>query len=103
MKCFNGIEADMKPPFISDADVEAEIALAQYYIFPGTTLMACCLTLRNGTTTIGMSNFVNPGNFNEDISKQAARNMAKLNIYPMLGYARRESIYKENGKNKETP
>jgi len=73
-------------PRITPPDVEATIASEQFYIFPGTTLTVCCLTLQNGFQVTGESACASPSNFNEEIGRKIARESAKQKIWVLEGY-----------------
>jgi len=54
-----------------------------YYVFPGTMLTVCCLTLENGFTVTGESACASPANFNEELGRKIAREHAKQKIWPL--------------------
>lgn len=84
-KEMEGIE--MKGPYITSDDIEAQIVKEDYYVFPGTTMTVCCLTLKNGFNVIGESACISPLNFNAEIGKQLARIKARNEIWKLEGYA----------------
>jgi hypothetical protein len=62
------------------------IAGEQYYVFPGTTLTVCCLTLLNGFTVTGESAAASPENFDVEIGRKIARDNARGQIWAFEGY-----------------
>lgn len=85
--------AGLTAPRITPADVDAAIIAEQYYVFPGTTVTVCCLTLRNGFTTVGESACASPENFNDEIGRQVAFRVAREKIWALLGYALKERLF----------
>lgn len=79
-------------PRITPADIQNTIVGEQYYVFPGTTLTVCCLTLKNGTCVTGQSACVSPSNFDEAIGQKKARENAVQEIWQLEGYLLREKL-----------
>ena len=79
-------------PRVTPEDVENEICLAQFYVFPGTTPTICCLSLNNGFTVTGESACADPRNFDEELGRRIARENAKQKIWPLLGFLLRERL-----------
>ena len=73
------------------------IAGEQYYVFPGTTLTICCLTLKNGFTVTGESACADPDNFNRATGEYYAKKQAMNKIWPLEGYLLRQRLY-DHGK-----
>ena len=86
-------ETGLKAPRIIPADVDAEIVERQFYIFPGTTLTVCCLTLQNGFTVTGESAAASPSNFVQAIGERAAYDQAREKIWPLLGFRLRDKLH----------
>lgn len=61
------------------------------------TLTICVIVLRNGFTIIGKSAPADPDNFNRDLSCKFAREDAIRQIWPLMGYAKREELARING------
>ncbi len=80
-------------PRITPADLDAKIFTEQYYVFPGSTLTVCCLTLANGFTVTGQSAAASPENFNEEIGRKIARADAREKIWMLEGYLLRERLH----------
>lgn len=90
-----GLNAPRLTPELIDQTIVGEA----YYVFPGTTLTVCCLTLRNGFTVTGESAAASPENFDEEIGKKIARGNARDKIWTLEGYLLKETLYhitKEN-------
>ena len=79
-------------PRVTPADVENAILTEQFYVFPGTMLTVCCLTLRNGFNVTGESACASPENFDAEIGQKVALANAKQKIWPLLGYALKEKL-----------
>ena len=76
-----GLNAPRLSPIIQEQIVDEA-----YYVFPGTTVTVCCLTLRNGYNVIGESASVSLENFHEDIGKKVAYIKARDKIWALEGY-----------------
>ena len=71
----------------------AEVVLSEaFYVFPGTTLTVCCLTLQNGFTVTGESACVSAENFDAELGRRIARENAKEKIWALEGYALRNVL-----------
>ena len=79
-------------PRLTPAEIDAVIAGEAYYVFPGTTLTVCCLTLRNGFTVTGESAAASPENFNAEIGERIAREDARRKIWALEGYLLKQSL-----------
>lgn len=73
-------------PRLTPSDIDAAIASEQYYVFPGTTLTVCCLTLQNGFNVTGESASASVENFDEGIGREIARSNARNKIWALEGY-----------------
>ncbi len=82
-------------PRLTPADIDGQIVEGQYYVFPGTTLTVCCLTLRNGYCVVGQSAAVSPENFDEEIGRKIARAEARDKIWALEGYLLKERLHHE--------
>lgn len=72
--------------------LDAEIKDDDYYVFPGSCLTVCCLTLKNGFTVTGESACASPENFNAEIGRKIARSNAREKIWPLLGFRLRDEL-----------
>ena len=77
---------------ITPDDLEKAIHTADYYVFPGTSLTICCLTLINGFTVVGESACASLENFDKAVGERIARENAKQKLWPLLGYALKEKL-----------
>lgn len=55
-------------------------------------LTFCVLVLQNGFTVTGESACASPENFNADIGRKVARENALQKMWPLMGYALKESL-----------
>ena len=97
MKDESAIEAEIQAkglnaPRLSPALIDAQIVAEDYYVFPGTTLTVCALTLRNGFNVTGESAAASPENFDRDIGRKIARDNARNKIWALEGYALRNRL-----------
>ena len=67
-------------------DINNEIVKEQYYVFPGTTVTVCCLTLRNGFFVTGNGACVDPNMFDEEKGRALALCDAKNKMWPLLAF-----------------
>ena len=91
------IEAEIKAKGMTAAritpeKVDACICTEAYYVFPGTTLTVCCLTLANGYQVVGESACASPENFNPDLGRKIARENARRQIWALEGYRLRSEM-----------
>lgn len=75
-------------PRITKQQIDETIAAAEagYYIFPGTTVTVCCLTLPNGYNLIGHSACASPENFDAEIGRKLAHDRAAQQLWELEGY-----------------
>ena len=79
---------------LSPTIIQEQIVDEAYYVFPGTTVTICCLTLRNGYNVIGESASVSLENFHEDIGKKVAYIKARDKIWALEGYLLKSKLAK---------
>jgi hypothetical protein len=95
----NEIQAKgLNAPRLNPAMIDATIAGEAYYVFPGTTLTVCALTLRNGFIVTGESAAASAANFDEAIGRKIARDNARSKIWAFEGYLLRERLFIEDAK-----
>lgn len=96
-------------PRVSLVDIEAAID-AEYNInasaavtalgvpaVPSLALLSICLiVLKNGFTIIGKSAPASPENFNAELGRKFAREDAVRQIWPLMGFALRDRLSREN-------
>jgi hypothetical protein len=80
-------------PRLTPADIDKAIAEEAYYVFPGTTLTICALTLQNGFIVTGESAAASAANFDEEIGRKIARENARNKIWPLEGYRLKQWLY----------
>lgn len=84
----------LNAPRLNPDMIDAAIASEQYYVFPGTTMTVCALTLRNGYIVTGESAAASPENFDKEIGRKIARDNARNKIWSLEGYLLREKLYR---------
>lgn len=82
----------LNAPRLSPALIDAAILTEQYYVFPGTVMTVCCLTLQNGYNVVGTSAPASPENFNEDVGRKIAKDHARNQIWALEGYLLKEKL-----------
>lgn len=88
----------LNAPRLNPAMIDATIASEAYYVFPGTTLTVCALTLRNGFIVTGESAAASPENFDQEIGRRIARENARQKIWAFEGYLLRERLSENAAK-----
>lgn len=93
----DAVEAEIKAknlnaPRLTPAHIDEQIVGEAYYVFPGTTLTICALTLRNGFHVTGESAAASPANFDAELGKKIARDNARNKIWAFEGYALRNKL-----------
>ena len=83
-----GLNAPRLTPELIDQQIVAEA----YYVFPGTTLTVCALTLKNGFQVTGESAAASPQNFDEVIGRKISRDNARNKIWALEGYLLRSKL-----------
>lgn len=79
-------------PRLTPAHIDDQIVGEAFYVFPGTTLTVCALTLRNGFQVTGESAAASPENFDEEIGRKIARDNARNKIWAFEGYLLRSKL-----------
>lgn len=87
---------NLTAPRVTPEHVDATIAGEAYYVFPGTTVTVCCLTLANGFHVLGHSAAAAPENFDQEIGQKIARAEARDNIWMLEGYLLREELHRRS-------
>lgn len=83
---------NLNAPRLTPDHIDDQIVSEQYYVFPGTTLTICALTLKNGFHVTGESAAASPENFDAEIGKKIARSNARDKIWMLEGYALRNKL-----------
>jgi hypothetical protein len=79
----------LNAPRLKPEDIDGQIEKEDFYVFPGTTLTVCALTLRNGFLVTGESAAASPENFDQEIGRKIARDNARNKIWAFEGYTLR--------------
>ena len=79
-------------PRVTHARIDEVVVSEDFYVFPGTTLTVCCLTLKNGFTVVGESACASVANFDAELGQRIARENAKEKIWALEGYALRNVL-----------
>jgi Phage protein (N4 Gp49/phage Sf6 gene 66) family len=82
----------LNAPRLTPQMIDDQILSEQYYVFPGTTMTVCALTLCNGFVVIGESAAASPKNFDEEIGRRIARDDARNKIWALEGYTLRNVL-----------
>jgi hypothetical protein len=83
-------------PRLTPADIDDVIVGEDYYVFPGTTMTVCCLTLRNGFNSIGYSAAASPENFDAQIGRDVSRRNAREKIWALEGYLLKNKLCEQS-------
>lgn len=79
-------------PRLTPQHIDEQITKEAYYVFPGTTLTVCALTLKNGFHVTGESAAASPENFDVVLGQKIARENARNKIWAFEGYALRNKL-----------
>lgn len=83
----------MMKTFVTKADVFEKIKDETYYIFPGTTVTTCLLTLENGTKVLGVNyGAIDPERHDWEQGRLNAYEDAFEKIWELEGYLLREKL-----------
>lgn len=82
----------LNAPRLNPAHIDAQILAEQFYVFPGTTLTVCALTLKNGFHVVGESAAASPENFDQEIGRKISRDNARNKIWALEGYLLRSKL-----------
>lgn len=82
----------LNAPRLTPDHIDGQIVREDYYVFPGTTLTICALTLKNGFHVTGESAAASPANFDHEIGRKIARENARNKILAFEGYALRTKL-----------
>lgn len=72
---------------ITPQQIHDAIACIEYHLFDGTTMLACCITLKNGYPVIGYAFAADPANFDLLKFQQYAQDDAESKIAELLAYS----------------
>lgn len=88
----------LNAPRLTPAHIDSTIVGVDYYVFPGTTLTVCAVTLRNGFIVTGESAAASRANFDVEIGRKIAFDNARQKIWPLEGYLLKERLAVEAGR-----
>lgn len=80
--------------FVNESKLKASIAKVDFFVHPGSQLTICVVTMVNGYTVTGESACADPKMFNAEIGEKFAFAAAERKIWPLLGYALKDELYK---------
>ena len=80
--------------FVNESKLKASIAKVDFIVHPGSQLTICVVTMVNGYTVTGESACADPKMFNAEIGEKFAFAAAERKIWPLLGYALKNELYK---------
>jgi hypothetical protein len=86
-------KAVQQAPRVTLEDIHKAISHEDYYVFPGTTVTVCCLTLTNGFNVIGESACASPENFDPDLGRKLAFERAREKVWPLEGYLLKSMLH----------
>ena len=89
-----GLTAPRLTPDLIDSTIVDE----DYFVFEGSCLTVCCLTLKNGFTVEGSSACASPENFNLDIGRTIARENAREKIWVLEGYLLKQRLFEQSNQ-----
>lgn len=87
------VEKGLTAPRITPDDIASKVKSEDYYVFPGTTLTVCCLTLENGFQVTGESACASPENFDEQVGRDIAKQNAVEKIWQLEGYLLKQHLF----------
>ena len=82
----------LNAPRLDSVHIDSQIVAEQYYVFPGTSLTVCALTLKNGFHVIGQSASASMENYDIEIGRDIARTEARKKIWALEGYLLRSKL-----------
>ncbi|CAI1014168.1 Uncharacterised protein [Serratia fonticola] len=85
----------LNAPRITPEHIQRVQKCGQYFRFPGTTVIVCCITLENGYTVTGESACASPENFDEEIGSKIALQNAVSKIWGLEGYLLRQKLHEQ--------
>ncbi len=67
-------------------NVENLVKQIQYYQFPNTTMVVCCVTMDNGYNVTGESSCVNKDDFDIELAKSIAKTKALAKVQALNAF-----------------
>lgn len=90
------LEEIVPGPRITPADIDMEMATAkavQFYRFPYTTVVVCCVTLSNGFCVTGTAAAVSAENFDYAVGCRVAKEDVENKLWELLGFRLKQALY----------
>lgn len=81
------------PVAVSSNMIDVAIDSVDYYRFPGTTVTACCITLKNGFYVVGSSMSVVPSRWTAEVGQRMALEKAKIKVIDYQAYYLKQMIH----------
>ena len=81
--------------FVNESKLKASIKAVDFMVHPGSCLTICVITMLNGYTVTGESACADPKMFDAEIGQKFAFAAAERKVWPLLGYALREELFKK--------
>ena len=82
----------LNAPRLKPEDIDRKILAVQHYVFPGTAMTVCCITLQNGYQVTGESAAASPENFDREVGEKISFRNARDKIWALEGYLLRQSL-----------
>lgn len=77
---------------ITQQQISDAVKSVEYHHFRGTTQTACCLTLTNGYSVVGLSSSAKPDEFDIDLGQKYARDDADSKVAEKLAFVERGAL-----------
>jgi len=72
--------------------IKGQVVHSQCYQFPGTLMIVCCLTLKNGFNTVGQAACADAEIFNKLMGEKLAYEDALNKVWVLEGYRLKQKI-----------
>ena len=81
--------------FVNESKLKSNIKDVDFYVHPNSCLTIAIVTLLNGYVVTGESACADPKMFDAEIGQKFAFAAAERKVWPLLGYALREELFKK--------
>ena len=81
--------------FVNESKLKSSIKDVDFHVHAGSCLTICIVTLLNGYVVTGESACADPKMFNAEIGQKFAFAAAERKVWPLVGYALREELFKK--------
>lgn len=89
-------DKELLAPCLTPESIDSVIEGVDYYVFPGTTVTVCCLTLKNGFNVVGTSACASIENFDCQLGRKIAFADARDKIWALEGYLLKERLFNQS-------